>query len=58
MDDYVYGEFIRIRSRYLPIHDSDLRRLALKKANELSIDGFTASHHTVKKGSVKNEKNV
>ena len=47
MDDYVYGEFIRIRSNYLPIHDSDLRRLALKKANELGIDGFTASHHWI-----------
>ena len=47
VDDSVYGEFLRARARYLPIHDSDLRRLASKKANELNIDGFTASHHWV-----------
>ena len=47
VDDFVYDEFLRARAHYLPIHDSDLRRLASKKANELNIDGFTASHHWV-----------
>ena len=29
-DDFVNGEFLRARAHYLPIHDSDLRRLASK----------------------------
>lgn len=45
VDDFVYKEFIRARECCLPVHDSDLRRLALKKAHELNIVGFTGSHH-------------
>ena len=45
VDDFVYVEFIRARECCLPIHDSDLIRLALKKAQELNIFGFTTSHH-------------
>ena len=45
VDDFVYMEFIRARECCLPIHDPDLRRLALKKAQELNIFGFTASYH-------------
>jgi len=47
VDDFVYMEFIRARECCLPIHDSDLRRLALKKAQDLNIIGFTASHHWI-----------
>jgi len=47
VDDFVYTEFIRIRERCLPIHDSDLRRLAIKKAQDLKIVGFIASHHWI-----------
>ena len=45
--DFVYTEFIRARECCLPIHDSDLRRLAIKKAHDLNIVGFTASHHWI-----------
>jgi hypothetical protein len=31
VDDFVYAEFIRARECCLPIHDSDVRRLAIKK---------------------------
>ena len=44
VDDFVYMEFIRARECCLPIYDSNLRRLALKKAQELNISGFTASY--------------
>jgi regulatory protein YycI of two-component signal transduction system YycFG len=47
VNDFVYAEFTRARECYLPIHDSDLRRLAIKKAHDLNIIGFTASHHWV-----------
>lgn len=47
VDEFVYKEFIRARECCLPIHDSDLRRLALKKAHGLNIVGFTASHHWI-----------
>ena len=44
VDDFVYMKFIRARECCLPIHDSDLRRLAPKKAQDLNIVGFTASY--------------
>jgi hypothetical protein len=47
VDDFVYTEFVRARDCCLPIHDSDLRRLAIKKARDLNIVGFTASHHWI-----------
>lgn len=47
VDEFVYAEFIRSRQCCLPIHDSDLRRLAIKKAHDLNIVGFTASHHWI-----------
>lgn len=47
VDDFVYTEFIHARECCLPIHDSDLRRLAIKKAQDLNIVGFTASHHWI-----------
>lgn len=47
VNDFVYAEFIRARECCLPIHDSDLRRLAITKAHDLNVTGFTASHHWV-----------
>ncbi|CAF3617883.1 unnamed protein product [Rotaria sp. Silwood1] len=44
IDEYVFSEFVRARESYLPIHDFDLRGLAIKKARSLNLNGFTASH--------------
>jgi Tc5 transposase-like DNA-binding protein len=45
INDFVFAEFTRAKESYLPIHDSDLRRLAIKKARDLNVNSFTASHH-------------
>lgn len=45
IDEFVYTEFMRARKAYLPIHDSDVRRLAIKKAREINLNDFVASHH-------------
>lgn len=47
VDNFVYTEFIRARGCCLPIHDSDLRRLAIRKARNLNLIGFMASSHWV-----------
>ncbi|CAF1265076.1 unnamed protein product [Adineta ricciae] len=47
VDDFVYAEFIRLRRCCLPIHDLDLRRLAIEKTHDLNIVGFKAFHHWI-----------
>ena len=47
VNNFVYAKFIRGRECCLPIYDSDLRRLAIKKARDLNVTGFTASHHWI-----------
>lgn len=47
IDEFVYGEFIRARESYIPVHDSDIKRLAIKKARTMNLNDFTASHHWV-----------
>ena len=45
IDKFDYSEFARMRESCLPIHDFDVRRLAIKKARSLNLTGFMASHH-------------
>ena len=45
LDEFVFPQFTRARESYLPVHDSDLRRLAIQKARCLNLNDFTASHH-------------
>lgn len=45
LDEFVFAQFTRARESYLPVHDSDLRRLAIQKARCLNLNDFTASHH-------------
>ena len=45
VDEFVYAEFMRARRYSLPIHDADIRRLAIKKARETNLNDFVASHH-------------
>lgn len=47
VDDFVYAEFIRSRECCLPIQDSDSRHWAIKKAHDLNMVGFAASHHWI-----------
>ncbi|CAF1365518.1 unnamed protein product [Adineta ricciae] len=47
VDNFVYTEFIRARECCLPMHDSDLRRLAIRKAHNLYLVGFMASSHWI-----------
>jgi hypothetical protein len=41
---YTYQEFIKVKENNLIIHDSDLKRWAIKKGNEISLQNFTASN--------------
>ena len=45
IDKFIYAEFVRIRELSLPIHDCNVRRLAMKKARSLNLPDFVASHH-------------
>ena len=45
IDKFVYAEFVRIRELSLPIHDCDVRRLAMKKSRSLNLPRFVAAHH-------------
>ena len=45
IDKFAYSEFARMRESCLPIHDFDVRRLAIKRARSLNLTGFMASHH-------------
>ena len=45
IDEFVFQQFTHARQFYLPVHDFDLRRLAIKKARSLNMAGFTISHH-------------
>lgn len=47
VDEYAYTEFLRARNSYLPIHDCDIRRVAIKKAREMDLNDFVASHHWI-----------
>jgi hypothetical protein len=41
---YTYQEFIKAKENNLIIHDSDLKRWAIKRRNEISLQNFTASN--------------
>ncbi len=41
---YTYNEFINAKNNNLIIHDWDLKRWAIKKKNEISLQNFTASN--------------
>lgn len=43
LDRFVFHEFNQARNKCLPIHDRDLRRLAIKKAREMNLQNFVAS---------------
>ncbi|CAF3463547.1 unnamed protein product, partial [Rotaria sp. Silwood2] len=45
IEEFVYAEFARTSESFLPIHDLDIRRFAIKKARSLNLNGFKASHH-------------
>lgn len=45
IDEFVFAQFTHARESYLPVHDFDLKRLAIQKARCLNFSGFTASHH-------------
>jgi hypothetical protein len=45
VEHFVYGKFEQARAGALPVHDNDIRRWALEKAKEESLEDFTASHH-------------
>jgi len=47
IDEFVYAELIRARESYIPVHDFDIKRLAIAKAREINLNGFTASHHWI-----------
>ena len=43
INNYVYNKFEQARELFLPVHDLDLRRWALKKAEQESLHEFVAS---------------
>ena len=47
--EFVFSKFLEARNMRLPIHDIDLQRWAIQKANQLNYDDFSASqfwlHH-------------
>lgn len=43
LDQLVLNEFIQARAECLPIHDQDLKRIAISKARKLSLINFVAS---------------
>jgi hypothetical protein len=43
LDQLVFDKFNKIRNKSLPIHDQDLRRLAIGKAKQLNLENFKAS---------------
>ncbi|CAF4656812.1 unnamed protein product, partial [Rotaria sp. Silwood2] len=43
INNYVYNKFEQARELFLPVHDLDLRRWALKKAEQESLHDFIAS---------------
>ncbi len=43
IDRFVSHEFNQARNKCLPIHDSDLRRISIKKAREMNLQNFVAS---------------
>jgi len=45
VDDYVYDRFVHAREQCLPVHDNDLRRWAVKKGADISLQNFVAGHH-------------
>ncbi|CAF3524562.1 unnamed protein product [Rotaria sp. Silwood2] len=47
IDEFVYAELVRARESYIPMHDFDIKRLAIKKAREINLNSFTASHHWI-----------
>jgi hypothetical protein len=48
IDKVVYQKLIEARERYLPIHDIDLQRWALKASRELGFDDFQASEFWIR----------
>jgi hypothetical protein len=43
IDQFVFDRFNKIRNSFLPVHDQDLRRLAIAKAKQLMLDKFKGS---------------
>ena len=43
IDQFVFDRFIKIRNNFLPVHDQDLRRLAITKAKQLMLENFKGS---------------
>lgn len=48
IDKVVYEKLIEAREKYLPLHDIDLQRWALKASRELGYDGFRASEFWIR----------
>jgi hypothetical protein len=48
IDKVVYQKLVEARERYLPIHDIDLQRWALKASRELGFDDFQASEFWIR----------
>lgn len=47
IDQYVFDRFTKIRSSFLPVHDQDLRRLAITKAKQLLLNNFKGSTYWI-----------
>jgi hypothetical protein len=48
MDKVVYQKLIEAREQYLPIHDIDLQRWAVKASREIGFDDFQASEFWIR----------
>ena len=44
---FVFDKFVMSRNAFLPVHDIDLRKWAIQKANEMHMENFVASHYWV-----------
>lgn len=43
LDEIVSNKFVQARQQYLPVHDNDIQRWALRAARDFSFDDFQAS---------------
>ena len=48
IDKFVHQTLLEARAQYLPIHDIDLQRWAVKRSKELGLDGFQASEFWIR----------
>ena len=56
IDKCVYQKLFEAREQYLPVHDIDLQRWAMKKSRELDFDDFHASEFWIR--NFKNRHNI